>query len=227
MPSSTERPALVPDQIITFETEGSRNIQGRFSDQSLHTWTVKVSETAIRKFRSKQNVGLFFATADAIYSGSTTLLDVMPSSRKLILQIPENLRSRPRRKHPRKNCHLPTALIITAGAAADSAGHNEFVGRRNNRIMNISKGGALLAASTPLPMGIDEILLLVSLDLDDPYSELNQISVSAKIIRGHIETGDKVYPHGYGIAFNPMFPAFKHALDYFVEVILDDDSSVI
>lgn len=220
-------PELIPDQIMSFETGGTRNIQGRFIEKSLNTWVVRLSDTAIQKFKSKTKAGLVFANTEEIFSGDVDILEVLTAKNKLILQIPANLFSRPRRKFPRKNTSLPTAIIITEGEAAKPRTSNDFVGRRNNRILNISKSGALLASTTPLPGGIDEILLLIGLDLDDPYSEFDQISVSARIVRGQSPTGNNDYKHGYGLEFRPMFPAFQYALDYFVDVILAEEDGQI
>lgn len=220
-------PDLIPDQIMSFESGDSRNIQGRFIEKSLNTWVVRISDTAVGKFRSNSKAGVVFANTDEIFSGDIDVLEVLESKHKLILQIPPSLFSRPRRKFPRKNTNLPTAIIITEGDAARPRTSNDFVGRRNNRIFNISKSGALLASTTPLPDGIDEILLLIGLDLDDPYSEFDQISVSARIVRGQSPTGNQTYRHGYGLEFRPMFPAFQYALDYFVDVILAEEDAQV
>lgn len=216
-------PELIPDQIMTFDSGGSRNIQGRFLEKSLNSWVVRISEHSIDKFKPKSRAAILFANTAEIFSGDIEVIDVMRSSGKLVLAAPQTLFSRPRRKHPRKNTNMPTAIIITEGPASKTRTSNDFVGRRNNRILNISKTGALLAAAAPLPEGIDEILLLMGLDLDDPYSEFDQISVSARIVRGQSPTGNTVHPHGYGLEFKPMFPAFQYALDYFIDVILEED----
>lgn len=212
---------------MTFESGNSRNIQGRFIERSLNSWVVKVSNTSIEKFRPKGKAAILFATVDEIFSGDVEVLDVMRASCKLVLAAPATLFSRPRRKHPRKNTNLPTAIIITEGPASAPRTANDFVGRRNNRILNISKSGALLASTSPLPQGIDEILLLMGLDLDDPYSEFDQISVSARIVRGQSPTGNESYKFGYGLEFKPMFPAFQYALDYFIDVILEDETGML
>lgn len=220
-------PELIPDQIMTFESGGSRNIQGRFLEKSLNSWVVKVSDASLDKFRPRSKAAILFATPDEIFSGDVDVLEVMRASSKLLLAAPATLFSRPRRKFPRKNTNLPTAIIITEGLASAPRTSNDFVGRRNNRLLNISKSGALLASSSALPSGIDEILLLIGLDLDDPYSEFDQISVSARIVRGQSPTGNESYKFGYGLEFKPMFPAFQYALDYFIDVILEDESGVI
>lgn len=216
-------PKPIPDQILSFDSGTTRNIQGRFIESSLNTWVVKVSEAAIGKFRSRQKTSLVFANPQQIFSGDVEVLEVLTGSCKLIVRTPANLFARPRRQHPRKDTSLPTAVIITRGLAAAPDTSNEFFGRRNNRILNISKSGALLATTTPLAEGIEEVLLLMGLDLDDPYSEFDQISVSATIMRSQTPTGSDSYPHGYGVKFKPMFPAFQYALDYFIDVILEED----
>lgn len=218
-------PELSPDQILTLNAPHVHNAQGRFVERSLNTWVVKVTPSAIDQIKAKETVAVIFASPTEIFSGKVTVSEVRTGLDHLILQIPSEMFSRPRRRHPRKNTRLPVAFIIKDKLPddADTPPEVGFIHRHRNRILNISQGGALLATAMPVPEGIEEIVLLIGLDLNDPFDKMSQISVKARIVRSNIPTNDEAFAHGYGLQFGNILPSYQYALDYFIEVILDEE----
>lgn len=216
-------PHLVTDQIITLESGAIRKVQTRFERITKAGWSLKVKPAAIRKFKQQQKVALIFASKEEIFSGEATVIEVYENSHKIILRVPGQLTSRPRRQHQRKRTFIPTSMILMDIPDQFMTFTNEFIGRRNNVVLNISKTGVLLGTVTPLPESAQQVMLLMGLNLDDPFNESHQISMSGKITRSGVDTSDPNYPYGYGIQFNPTFPAFQRALEYFFDELIEED----
>lgn len=215
-------PKLVAGQVITLESSAIKKVQTRFDRLTKKGWAIKVKPATIRQYQSQQKVALLFASANEIFSGDATIIEVDRDTSRIVLSVPTNLVARPRRQQPRKKTCLPTSLILMGVPDQFLSFTNEFIGRRSNVILNISKTGVLLGTASPLPETAQQVMLLMGLNLDDPFNENHQISMSGKIMRSGVSTGDSAYPYGYGIQFNPTFPAFQHALEYFLDQLLEN-----
>lgn len=215
-------PKPVADQVITLEAGPSKKVQARFDRTTKSGWSLTVKPGVANQFKRQQKIAMLFASKDEIFSGDATVADINKDCHQIGLSVPGKLFTRPRRRHQRKNILLPTSVILMDIPDQFMAYTNEFIGRRNNVILNISRTGVLLGTAIALPESASQVMLLMGLNLDDPFNAKNQISMSGRIRRLGISTSQQRFPHGYGIEFNPTFPAFQNALDYFVEELVDE-----
>ena len=222
----TSPPQLAKDQIVTLESGSIKKVQCRFVRTSGANWSIRVSRKIIDKLEPQQTVALLFANTEHIFNGESTIETIHRNSCHITVRTPEQVFARPRRIHLRKSTHLPAALILLGVPDHALPFTNEFVGRRNNMILNISKSGVLLGTTTPLPEDARNVLLIMGLNLLDPYNENNQVSVSGQVVRSNVPSPDERFPYGYGIKFKPTFPAFQGALEYFIDVILDEEIAI-
>jgi len=63
-----------------------------------------------------------------------------------------------------------------------------------------------------------KIMLLFSLDPNDPYNEGLQIYIPGTIVRKAAEIKEQEYPYYYGIEFDNVIPTFRVMLLHFIEL---------
>lgn len=212
MQYQTRRPNLRSKQFITLEMGGAK-CQAVFDHAQNGHWWLKVEKDELHFATINSHVAINFACDGFLFTTKSIILKALEQKSMLVIEEPASYEFRPIRKAERVNTRIKTAMILHG--TAHSKG--QFVFRIENRVLNISLSGTQLACASQLPQDTEKIMLLMSLDPDDPHSETEQLHVGGTIVRVAREASDDEFPYIYGIKFNPLPPAYEKMLQKFID----------
>jgi hypothetical protein len=209
----TKMPQLRQKQVVTLSLKHSK-IQATFDRSVMGDWWVQSSAGNVALIEFATQLHISFVHDLNVYSGLAKVLSISPREERVILAAPTRLKARPMRKYARIKARLPSSIV--AMSVGDEA--STYMMRDEGCLLDLSEGGALLGSNKPLPKTPRKVMLLFSLDPNDPYNTGLQIYIPGTIVREAKEVKDQEYPYYYGIEFNGVIPTFRVMLLHFIEL---------
>jgi len=192
---------------------GGSKCQGVFDHAQNGNWWLKVDADELKFAKLSPYIAINFACDGFLFSSKVNIVKVLEQKSMMVIEEPPSYHCRPIRKDQRINTRIKTAMILHGNAKQKG----KFVFRIENRILNISLSGTQLACASQLPKGTEKLMLLMSLDPDDPHSDKEQLYVGGAIVRVAREASDEQFPYIYGIKFNPLPPLYETMLEKFIK----------
>ena len=193
-------PKLKLKQVVSIDLDGFSKVQTFFDHEQNGKWWLKVSQNQFPAELQLKTLNISFAVNGYIYHAKACNGAYQKNIGKLIIDQPISFDARPIRKHERIDTRLHSAIIIPA---TDNKS-NRYIYRSDNRLLNVSLGGAQLACRDAIPQDASNILMLLSLDSEGPFNKAEQIYCRGTIKRLVTQVSCVGFPFVYGISFNSM-----------------------
>lgn len=206
-------PSLRPKQVITLSLKHSK-IQATFDRHVMGDWWVQSSAGNVALIEFATQLHVSFVHDLQVYSGLARVLSISPREERVILAQPTRLKSRPMRKYQRIKACLASSVVTMSVGNEEST----YMVRDEGCLLDISEGGALLGSKRELPKSPRKVMLLFSLDTNDPYNAGLQIYIAGSIVREAKEIKDTEFPFYYGVEFETVIPTFRVMLLHFIEL---------
>ena len=195
------------------------------SDQQIETkilrtmadsWSVQIDSKLGSHLQGKSQLPISFQEEKKVYMGKADIIKIDQENNSLIIARPQKLTSRAARKEPRVQVQLPAAIIIMS----DETRPEQFIGRGENRIINISFSGAKIACKTALAEDCNDLLIMTCLSKEETTIKDKQVYIRSVKVRDAGASPLAEFPYSYGIEFDLKFPEFRSALGEFLTTIL-------
>lgn len=206
-------PVLRPKQVVTLSLKHSK-IQATFDKYVVNDWWVQSSAGNIGLIEYATSLHVSFVHDAQVFSGLAKVLSVSVRDERLVLAAPTRLKSRPMRKHQRVKVRLPCA-VVTMSSGDEQC---RYTRRDDGAMLDISQSGTLIGCNSELPMNPRKVMLLFSIDANDPYNHGLQLYVPGRVVRRAAEVKDKTFGFYYGVEFDTMVPTFQAMLVEFIEL---------
>jgi hypothetical protein len=209
----TKAPMLRPRQVVTLSLKHSK-IQATFDRYTAGDWSVQSSAGNIGLIEYATSLHVSFVHDAHVFSGLAKVLSVSPRDERVVLAQPARLKSRPMRKHQRVKVHLPCAVVTMTA----QGGETRYTRRDEGSIVDLSEGGALIGCNSELPMQPRKLMMLFSIDANDPYNPGLQIYIPGQVVRRATEVKDTTFGFYYGVEFSLIVPTYRVMLVEFIEL---------
>jgi len=209
----TKMPQLRPKQVVTLSLKHSK-IQAIFDRNVMGDWWVQSSAGNVALIEFATQLHISFVHDMNVYSGLAKVLSISPREERVVLASPTRLKARPMRKYQRIKTRLPSSIVAMSVGSEES----HYIVRDDGCLLDVSEGGALLGCNKLLPMTPRKVMLLFSLDPNDPYNDGLQIYIPGTIVRKAAEIKEQEYPYYYGVSFDKVLPTFRVMLLHFIEL---------
>lgn len=209
----THMPVLRKKQVVTLSLKHSK-IQATFDRNVMGDWWVQSSAGNVALIEFATQLHISFVHEMHVYSGLAKVLSISPREERVILAQPTRLKSRPMRKYNRVKTRLPSSIVAMSAGGETS----NYMIRDDGCLLDLCEGGALLGSNNPLPKMPRKVMLLFSLDANDPYNTGLQVYIPGTIVREAKEIKNPEFSHYYGVEFDNVLPTFRVMLLHFIEL---------
>lgn len=209
----TKMPQLRQKQVVTLSLKRAK-IQATFDRNVMGDWWVQSSAGNVALIEFATQLHISFVHEMNVYSGLAKVLSISPREERVILAQPTRLKLRPMRKYNRVKTRLPSSIVaMSAGGEA-----SRYTIRDDGCLLDLCEGGALVGSNNPLPAMPRKVMLLFSLDANDPYNAGLQVYIPGTIVRKASEVRNTEFTHYYGVEFDNVIPTFRVMLLHFIEL---------
>jgi len=206
-------PSLRPKQVVTLSLKRSK-IQATFDRYVMGDWWVQSSAGNISLIEYATSLHISFVHDAQVFSGIAKVMSVSSRDERVVLGVPSRLKVRPMRKHQRVKMRLPCAIVTMSSSGKESS----YSRRDDGTLVDVSESGALVGCNNEMPIGQRKVMLLFSIDANDPYNHGLQLYVPGRVVRQAVEVKEKTFGFYYGVEFDTIVPTFKAMLVEYIEL---------
>ena len=197
--------------VVMLSAPGKARVKMLFECMVGSGWQVRSESGGIANLRGEKILTVSYIRSNYLHTGVARLLSHNENQGVCLISEPSGMKSRQIRRWDRVNADLSTAIILCG--AADKP----FSYRSDNRILNISEGGALIACRQALPVQAREVLMLTCFDRLAPHKPDEQLYMRSRLVRMLPSNSTPDFPYAYGFQFRNMFPYVKERIQRFVD----------